>query len=124
MASTAGMVMPTTRPGRESSTQRRRKGWGPPGRLCRPSERKLTPSTTATASTSTRTNSLTEPATTAGWSCTCWSVMPAGSVLSMRAAASFSALPRAMMSPPLAIDTPSAITSLPSWRTFTCGGST
>ena len=85
---------------------------------------KLTASTITTASTSTFTNSLTEVATARGWSCTCTRRMPAGRPSSMRPVAAFSDWPRRMMSPPLAMDTPSAITSLPPWRTFTCGGST
>ena len=52
MARTSGMVMPTTRPGRMSSVQRRHNGCCP-GRLCRPRLRKLTASTIATASIST-----------------------------------------------------------------------
>ena len=84
----------------------------------------LTASTMATASISTPTNSLTELATDTGWSCTCASFTPAGRRLSMVAVVAFSALPSAMMSPPLAIDTPSAITSLPWWCTLTAGGST
>ena len=45
--------------------------------------------------------------------------MPAGNCWPMRVeVATLSALPSAMMSPPLAMDTPSAITSLPWWRTF------
>jgi hypothetical protein len=91
--------------------------------LCRPSEMMLTASTMATASISTRTNSLTELATATGWSCTCASFTPSGSCLSMPAVAARSALPSAMMSPPLVIDTPSAITSLPWWCTLTEGGS-
>ncbi len=85
---------------------------------------KLTASTIATASISTRTNSLTEVATDTGWFCTCASFTPAGSWRSISAVAVRSASPSAMMSPPLAIDTPSAITSWPWWRTLTAGGST
>ena len=81
MASTSGMVMPTTRPGRMSSVQRRHNGCCP-GRLCRPRLRKLTASTIATASISTLMNSLTEFATAFGWSCTCTSFMPSGKALS------------------------------------------
>ena len=121
-ASTSGMVMPTTRPGRMSSVQRRHKGcW--PGRLCRPSAKKLTASTITTASISTLMNSLTELDTALGWSCTCVRLMPAGKLACAAATAPRKDWPKAMMSPPLAMDTPSAITSWPSWRTFTEGGS-
>ena len=122
-ASTSGMVMPTTRPGRTSSVQRRHQGcW--PARLCRPSAKKLTASTMTTASISTLTNSFTESATARGWSCTWRRSTPSGSCDSIFCVVAFSALPSAMMSPPLAMDTPMAIASCPSWRTFTCGGST
>ena len=57
MASTSGMVMPTTRPGRMSTYQPKR----PP--LCRPKDTKLTASTMKMASISTLTNSPTEVAT-------------------------------------------------------------
>ena len=123
IASTSGIVIATTRPGRMSSVQRRHNGcW--PGRLCRPRLMKLTASTMATASISTLMNSLTELATALGWSCTCTSCTPSGRVLPMRWVVLSSALPNAMMSPPLAIDTPSATTSLPWWRTLIDGGST
>ena len=121
-ASTSGMVMPTTSPGRTSSVQRRQNGCRP-WRLCSPRLKKLTASTITTASISTLTNSLTESATALGWSCTCCNATPSGRLFSIFALTSFSDLPSAMMSPPLAIDTPSAITSWPSWRTLTCGGS-
>ena len=123
MASTSGIVMPTTRPGRMSSVQRRHSGCVP-GRLCNPRLMKLTASTMATASISTLTNSLTEVATAVGWSCTCTSLMPSGSALSKWSVTLVSALPSAMMSPPLAIETPSAMTALPWWRTLMTGGST
>ena len=86
---------------------------------------KLTASTIATASTSTRTNSLTELDTARGWSWTC-AQLDADRQLVARCCrmVACSASPSSMMSPPLAIDTPSAITSLPWWRTFTAGGST
>jgi len=77
-----------------------------------------------TASISTATNSSTDVATACGWSCTCTELMPGGQVLCHGASGQLcSALPSAMMSPPLAIDTPSAMTSLPWWRTLTDGGS-
>ena len=123
MASTSGMVMPTTRPGRGSMYHRLHSGcW--PGRLCSPSATKLTASTITTASISTFTNSLTEVDTDLGWSCTFTSCTPAGRLVPMRSVVCCNALPSAMMSPPLVIDTPRAITSRPWWRTFTVGGST
>ncbi|MNU93773.1 hypothetical protein D3C71_837220 [compost metagenome] len=64
-ASTSGMVMPTTSPGRGSMYQRFHSGFLP-GRLCRPSAMKLTASTMTTASISTLTNSFTEVATALG----------------------------------------------------------
>ena len=114
IASTRGMVSATTRPGQMSMRS---------GRVCRPRLMKLTASTTTTASTSTLTNSPTDLATATGWSCTWDSSMPAGRSWRMRATRACSASPSAMMSPPLAIDTPSAITSRPWWRTLTAGGS-
>ncbi|MNR41231.1 hypothetical protein D3C85_1595940 [compost metagenome] len=122
-ASTSGMVMPTTRPGRGSMYQRRHQRCSP-WRLCRPRLMKLTASTTATASISTLMNSLTELDTALGWSCTLTSCMPAGSSVARRALAACKASPRRMMSPPLVMATPSAIESCPWWRTFTLGGST
>ena len=85
---------------------------------------KLTSSTITTASISTPTNSLTDVATALGWSCSCTSSMPAGKVFSMRSVVSRSDLPKAMMSPPLAIEMPSAITCLPWCRTLMLAGST
>ena len=122
-ASTSGMVMPTTKPGRTSSVQRRHKGFSP-GRLCKPSAKKLTASTMTTASIKTLMNSLTELDTAEGWSCTCLSVMPAGNWASNCCVLVFKALPKAMMSPPLVMLTPSATTCSPSCRTLTVGGST
>ena len=83
------------------------------GRVCSPRLMKLTASTTAMASISTFTNSPTERSTARGWSWTCSSVMPAGRRLRIRSISAPRVLPSAMMSPPLAIDTPSAITALP-----------
>ena len=121
-ASTSGMVMPTTRPGRMSKVQRRHSGLLP-GRLCKPSAKKLTAKTITTASISTLMNSLTELATALGWSCTWVRLMPAGKLACVAVIAKRKDLPSAMMSPPLAMDTPSAMTSCPSWRTFTLAGS-
>ena len=122
-ASTSGMVMATTRPGRGSMYQRFHQRCSPV-RLCIPKLTKLTANTMATASISTLTNSLTELATDLGWSCTFTSCTPAGKVLAIDAVAACKALPSRMMSPPLVMETPSAITSCPSWRTFTAVGST
>ena len=66
-AKTSGMVIPTTKPGRTSSVQRRHKGCTP-GRLCKPSDKKLTSNTITTASIRTLMNSLTELDTAFGWS--------------------------------------------------------
>ncbi|MNZ98362.1 hypothetical protein D3C78_1176420 [compost metagenome] len=77
-ASTSGMVMPTTRPGRGSMYQRRHQRCAP-CRLCNPRLMKLTASTTTTASISTAMNSLTDLDTALGWSCTLTSCMPTGS---------------------------------------------
>ena len=85
---------------------------------------KLTARTISTASISVPTNSLTEPETTLAWSWNWCSSRPAGSSARISALAACSALPRTMMSPPRAIEMPSAITGLPWSRTFTCGGST
>ena len=104
IANTSGMVMPTTKPGRMSTYHPQR----PP--LCKPSETKLTNNTITTASISTRTNSPTEEATALGWSCTDCRFTPTGKVGVMVTMASFKALPKAMMSPPLAMDTPKAMT--------------
>jgi hypothetical protein len=59
-----------------------------------------------------RTNSPTERETACGWSCICSSVDAHRQLGARRAPRLQLALPRRMMSPPLAIDTPSAITSL------------
>ncbi len=85
---------------------------------------KLTARTISTASIRVPTNSLTEPETTLAWSWNWCSSSPAGSSARISSLAAFSALPRTMMSPPRAIEMPSAITGLPWSRTFTCGGST
>ncbi len=119
MASTSGMVMPTTSPGRQSMLN-----FHEFGLKCSPRLTKLTASTISTASISTPTNSFTERATTLDWFWNWFISMPAGSSARMASVAFCSAWPMAMMSPPLAIDTPSAMTSLPWCRTFTCGGST
>ena len=84
---------------------------------------KLTASTSATASINTRTNSPTDLDTAAGWSCTRSSVMPAGNSAHNSSLRLRSAWPNATMSPPLAIETPSAITALPWVRALTPGGS-
>ena len=114
MASTSGIVMPTTRPGQMSMRR---------GLKCRPRLRKLTASTITMASISTRTNSLTERATARGWSCTWVISMPTGSWPRISVIFACRPLPSEMMSPPLAIDTPSAMTCLPFARTITSGGS-
>ena len=115
IASTSGIVSATTMPGQMSIRS---------GLVCSPKATKLTASTTAIASISTRTNSPTERDTAVGWSCTCSSVMPAGRLARIASTLALSALPMTMMSPPLAMDTPRAITALPWWRTLTDGGST
>jgi len=107
MASTSGMVMPTTRPGRMSTYQPKR----PP--LCKPKDTKLTASTMKMASISTLTNSPTEVATARGWSCICTSCTPIGKDRSMSAMFFFRDSPRRMMSPPLVMETPSASTCSP-----------
>ncbi len=107
--------MPTTKPGRQSMRK---------GLKCRPRLMKLTASTITTASISTLTNSPTERDTTVDWSWNWCSSMPAGRSARIVCAALCRAWPISMMSPPLAIEMPSAITSRPWWRTFTCGGST
>ena len=114
IASTSGIVMATTRPGQMSIRS---------GLVCRPRLMKLTASTTTIASSSTLTNSPTDRLTASGWSCTWDSSSPTGSSAFRLATSARNALPRAMMSPPLAIETPSATTSRPWWRTSTCGGS-
>ena len=107
--------MPTTRPGHTSMRS---------GLVCSPRLMKLTASTTTTASISTWTNSPTEVVTAEGWSWICDSSMPIGSSFWIRPTRSLSTLPSWMMSPPLVIEMPSAITSCPWCRTFTAGGST
>jgi len=71
---------------------------------------KLTASTITTASISTLTNSPTERDTASGWSCTCSSSMPSGRSALTSVAAARRLRPSRMMSPPLAMDTPSATT--------------
>ena len=108
MASTSGIVMPTTRPGRQSSVN-----FHESGLKCRPRLTKLTTSTISTASISTPTNSFTERDTTFDWFWNWRSSMPAGSSAWISVDRRSSApCPSAMMSPPLAIEMPSAITSL------------
>ena len=86
---------------------------------------KLTASTISTASISTPTNSLTELGDHLRLVLELVH-LDAGRQLGAdrRDRRVCSALPSAMMSPPLAIEMPSAITSWPWWRTLTCGGST
>ena len=107
MASTSGMVMPTTSPGRISMYQPKR----PP--LCQPSDTKLTINTINTASINTAMNSPTELLTACGWFCKLLSLTPAGKDVCKPATACSSEWPRLMMSPPLVMDTPSAITCWP-----------
>ena len=114
IASTSGIVIATTRPGQMSMRI---------GLKCSPRLTKLTSSTITMASISTRTNSPTERATACGWSCTCASSMPTGSCLRTSATCACRSLPSEMMSPPLAIEMPMAITCLPLARTLTSGGS-
>ena len=101
MANTSGMVSATTMPGQMSMRS---------GRVCRPRLMKLTASTMAIASISTFTNSLTERETACGWSCTCSRVMPAGRPSRMLFSSLRRRPPSSMMSPPLAMDTPTATT--------------
>ena len=68
---------------------------------------KLTASTMTTASPSVSMNSLIERDTTVGWSATECTSMPAGRSAFNRAMRASSALPSAMMSPPLRNDTAS-----------------
>ena len=114
IASTSGIVIATTRPGRQSRRS---------GLKCRPSATKLTASTIRIASISVPTNSLTEPDTTLAWFWNWCSSRPTGRSARIAAEAFSSALPSSMMSPPRAIEMPRAITSLPWSRTLTCGGS-
>ena len=86
MASTSGMVMPTTRPGRQSRLKRQLFGL-----KCRPRATKLTTSTISTASISTLTNSFTERATTVDWFWNCCISMPTGSSARISAVAVASA---------------------------------
>jgi hypothetical protein len=107
-ASTSGMVSATTSPGRMSIVN-----FHEPGFRCRPRLTNEIASTIAIASISTRTNSLTELFTARGWSATLKISMPTGSAASSRCCVCARSLPSWMMSPPLAIDTPSPITSRP-----------
>ncbi|MNT56393.1 hypothetical protein D3C72_1936860 [compost metagenome] len=111
-ASTSGMVMPTTRPGRGSTETRRHSG-SLPLRMCRPRLKKLTASTITTASIRVCTNSLTEVATALGWSCTFARPMPAGRVGAILSTAARRFLPSAITSPPLRIEMPSATVGRP-----------
>ena len=104
-ASTSGIVKPTTRPGHTSMRSF--------GLVCRPSERKLTASTITTASISTCTNSPTEFCTDFGWFCTCSISMPIGSFARILSTVARRSLPSWMMSPPLVIEMPRPMTSLP-----------
>jgi hypothetical protein len=116
MASTSGIVIATTRPGPDVEPQR--------------------PEVQAQADEADRqhddhrldqhTHEFTDRRDTAcGWSWICSSSMPTGSSgLDRLHARPEAALAQAMMSPPLAIDTPSAMTCRPWWRTITDGGST
>ena len=90
----------------------------------RPSEKKHTSSTITTASASDQTNSSIERRTESGWLATSVSSMPTGSWAWMRAIAALRLRPRAMMSPPLAIDTPRPRASCPRKRKRGAGGST
>ena len=119
IASTSGMVMPTTMPGRQSMLN-----FQEPGLKCRPRLTKLTTSTISTASISTPTNSPTERPPTVDWFWNCCISIPAGRSARIASDVVLSDLPSAMMSPPRAIEMPSAITSRPWSRTLTCGGST
>ena len=105
MASTSGMLTATTRPVR------------------RPSEKKLTSNTMATASASTRMNSPTDSCTASGWSLTLSSSMPVGNVCCRRANSPSSVSPRARMSPPSFIDTAMPSASRPMKRIFGAAGS-
>ncbi|MNT40493.1 hypothetical protein D3C72_1768090 [compost metagenome] len=105
IASTSGMVTPTTRPVR------------------RPSEKKLTSSTITTASVSTCTNSPTDSSTACGWSETLRSCMPAGRVFCNRANSASRVLPSLRMSPPSFIATAMPIASSPMKRIFGDAGS-
>jgi hypothetical protein len=101
-ASTSGIVSATTSPGRMSTRS---------GLVCRPRLTKETASTIATASISTRMNSLTLAATARGWSATLNISMPTGNCDCKRRSMAARSRPSAMMSPPLAIDTPKPMTS-------------
>ena len=105
IASTSGIDSATTSPVRQ------------------PSEKKLTNSTIATASLSTRTNSPTDSLTAAGWSETLRSSIPAGSVFCNAENLCSSALPSVRMSPPARIATPMPIASSPMKRMRGPGGS-
>jgi hypothetical protein len=105
IASTSGIDSATTRPVR------------------RPSEKKLTSSTIATAIASVSTNSPTERATARGWSATRSSSRPTGKVFCRRATVVSRSRPSPMMSPPARIETARPSASLPSKRMRGCGGS-
>ncbi len=89
----------------------------------RPSDRKLTSSTMATASARVRVNSRTERFTAVGWSFTRSSSRPTGSSACRRCTSASSASPRAMMSPRGAMETATPSASRPRKRIFGCGGS-
>lgn len=105
IASTSGMVTPTTRPVR------------------RPSEKKLTSSTITTASVSTCTNSPTDSSTDCGWSDTLRSCMPAGRVFCRRSNSASRLAPSLRMSPPSFIATARPMASSPMKRIFGDAGS-
>ncbi len=90
----------------------------------KPSEKKLTTSTMATASARLFLNSCTEACTTFGWSLTACTSTPSGRLACTRATVAVSCWPRRITSPPLRMLTARPTAGWPLKRIFTVAGST